>query len=211
MKHLSRGQNLLVLAVMFLGVANPSHAQSRSYAGGAVAVLTGTQAATPDRLGGTTWSGSVVVGVPVSRWLSVEFEPSFGGEKSAEEYSYRPSPSLVAEVVSRGRDTFLTFQLRGKAGVLEPVGGVSYVRSRIHRHATFVPGGQTYFDDEWSDNALAFAGGIDAAFAVSSRFAIVPTFRAFLIPRASPSLPENPVSGGSVVMWRAGVGARVTF
>lgn len=203
-------RRLLVLAAVSLGAAIPAHAQSRAYAGGAVSFTTQTLAATPERLGGTTWSGSVVFGTQVSRRLSVEFEPSFGGEVSAEEYSYRPSPSLVAEVVSRGRDTFFTFQLRGKSGVLEPVAGVSYVRSRIRRHAAFVPGGQTYFNDEWSHNTLAFAGGIDAAFSVSPRFAIVPTFRVFIVPRASPSLPDNPVSGGSVVL-RTGVGARATF
>jgi hypothetical protein len=114
------------------------------------------------------------------------------------------------EVVSRGRDNFFTFQLRGKAGVLEPVAGVSYVRSGFSRHAAFVPGGATYFDDESSDHTLAFAGGLDAAFRVSPRVAIVPTFRVFIVRRASPSLPENPVSGASVVL-RTGVGARVTF
>lgn len=203
-------RRLLVLAAVSLGASIPAYAQTRGYAGGAVSFMTQPQAATPERLGGTTWSGSVVVGVQVSRRLSVEFEPSFSGEISAEEYSYRPSPSLLAEVASRGRDTFFTFQVRGKAGVLEPLAGVSYVRSRLRRHAAFVPGGQTYFDHEWSHNTLAFAGGIDAAFSVSPRFAIVPTFRVFIVPRASPSLPDNPVSGGSVVL-RTGLGARATF
>jgi len=202
-------RRLLVLAAVSLGAAVPAYPQSRGYAGGAVSFTTETQAATPERLGGTTWSGSVVVGLQVSPRLSVEFEPSFGGEVSAEEYSYRPSTSLLAEVVSRGRDTFFTFQLRGKAGLLEPIAGMSYVRSRIRRHAALVPGGRTYFDDEWSHDTVAFVGGIDAAFSVSPRFAIVPAFRVFIVPRDSPPL-SNPVSGGSVVM-RTGVGARATF
>ena len=202
--------HLLVLAALSLGAVIPAHAQSRGSAGGAVSFMTETPAATPERLGGTTWSGSVMVGVQVSRRLSVEFEPSFGGEISAEKYSYRPFPAFSAEVVSRGRDTFFTFQLRGRAGVLEPVVGLTYVRSTIRRHAAFVPGGRTYFEHEWSHKTLAFAGGIDGSFRIWHRFAIVPTFRVFMVPRASPSLPDNPVTGGSVVL-RTGIGARATF
>jgi hypothetical protein len=203
-------RRLLVLAAVSLGAAIPAQAQFRGYAGGVVSFTTETQAAAPEWQGGTTWSGSVVVGVQVNRRLSVEFEPSFGGEVTVEDYSYRPSPSLVAEVVSRARDTFFTFQLRGKAGVLEPVGGVSYVRSAIHRHAAFVPGGQTYFDDESTHRTLAFAGGLDAAFRVSPHVAVVPTFRLFIVPRASPSPPHDAVSDASIVV-RTGVGVRAMF
>lgn len=203
-------RRLLALAAATLGVAIPAQAQSRGYAGGAVSFMTQPRAATVVQPGGTTWSGSVVVGVQLSRRWSVEFEPSFGGDLAAETYTYRPSLDLQAEVVSGGRDTFLTCQLRGKAGVLEPVAGLSYVRSRVYRLASLVPGGRTYFEDESSHGAIALAGGLDAAVGRSSRFAVVPTFRVFIVRRASPSWSETPVSQQAIVV-RAGVGARVAF
>ena len=184
----------------------PAQAQTRGYVGGAVSLMAQPLPAEVERRGGATWSGSVVVGVQVTPRWSVEFEPTFGGDVAAKTYTYRPSLDRQVEGSSEGRDTFLTLQLRGKAGALEPVAGVSYVRSSVRRHASFIPGGQTYFDNEASHSALALAVGIDAALGHSPRFAIVPTFRMFVVRRGS-SLPPD----GQSVVLRAGVGARVTF
>jgi hypothetical protein len=197
---------LLLLALAAVGIALPAQAQTRGYVGGAMSVMAQPLPAEVERLGGTTWSGSVVVGAQVSRRWSVEFEPTFGGDVAAKTYTYRPSLDRQVEVASEGRDTFLTFQLRSKAGVLEPVAGVSYVRSSVHSHATFVPGGQTYFDGESSRGAVAVAGGLDAALGRSPRFAIVPTVRVFIVRRGNASPPT-----AQTVVLRAGVGARVAF
>lgn len=200
----------LAVAAVWLAATTSAQAQSRGYVGGAVALAGLTQPATVERVGGATWSGSVVVGASVSRRLSVEFEPTFAGNQSAENYSYRPSNSLVANVEASGRDRFFSVQLRGRAGILEPIAGVSYVRSTMRRHATFVPGGQIYFDDERSTNGIALTAGLDAAISASRRVAIVPTFRIFVVSRPSASPPANPIVGSAVVL-RAGVGARVAF
>lgn len=159
-------------------------------------------------LGGTTWGGSVLFGVQVSPRLSVEFEPSFAGEFT-DDYTYRPGPSRVARVVSTRRDTLFTFQLRWRIGALEPVAGVSYVRDRTRRHATYVPGGGTYFDDQQSGGVLGVATGLDAALRLASHVFLVPTCR--LIVRPTSNGPgEDPTDAGSLV-FRYGAGARVTF
>ena len=212
MHKMSRHARMILLTVVTIGMGAsvPAHAQPRLYAGGALTLLTRTHSATEQPLGGTTWGGSVLFGVQVSARLSVEFEPSFGGA-FGQEYTYSPFPFQTVRVVTSRRDTFFTFQLRARAGVLEPVVGVSYVRGRTGRHANFVQGGGTYFDDQRSDNTLAVAGGIDAAVRIAPHFYFVPTFRALVVARPSPDdLTGNQTSGGRFV-FRYGAGARATF
>ncbi len=210
MQRRSATARIAFFSVVTLTVAVVSSAQPRFYAGGTVGVVSQAQKVTTEQLGGATWSGSALVGVEVSPHLRVEFEPSFGGEFHGQDYTYRPSPSLVAHVTSKGRDTFFTFQVRGRTGAFEPVAGVSYVRSRTARHAAFVPGDVTYFHDETSENTVALAAGIDVAIRVASRLSIVPTFRAFAILRPAPSASSTRIAGAPFVL-RYGAGARVSF
>jgi hypothetical protein len=184
--------------------------ESRVYVGGTFNVVTQTHDDEP--LGGTTWGGSGLFGVQVSPRVAIEFEPSFGGPYSWE-YTYRPSPSLIAHVVARRRNTFFSGQARIHLGVLEPVVGMSYVHGRIGRHATI--GSRTYFDDSGSDDGLAVVGGVDAAFKLASHFYVVPTFRVFvsaLRPSLDPfgdPLGEQTTTGP--LAFRYGAGGRVTF
>lgn len=199
---------LLLLTALTLGWGMSAHAQSRVYAGGAATFVTQTH---PEalQLGGTTWGGSVLFGVPVSPRLSVEFEPSFVGSFDGE-YTYSASITSRARVVMRRRDTFYTFQLRARTGFFEPVVGFSYVRGRSSRDATFTPSGRPYFADSQSENAPALAGGIDASVKLASRFFLVPTFRAFVVARPDSKYIGEQTRGGPFV-FRYGVGARVAF
>lgn len=206
-----RHARLFLLSVMMLSGVASVHAQPRAHGGGAVTFITETHSTT-NELGGTTWGGSLLLGVSVSPRLSVEFEPSFVRSFQGE-YTYSPSRSLRARVITRRRDTFLTFQLRGRAGFLEPVVGVSYVRGTGTRHATFLGSGRPYFDGRQSQHGLAVAGGVDAVVKLTPRLFFVPTFRAFVIARPRPS-PRNPgaqQTGGGRFAFRYGAGARVTF
>jgi hypothetical protein len=162
-------------------------------------------------LGATSWGGSVLLGVHVAPRLALEFEPSFAGTYSSR-YTYRPGPSWTADVVASRRDTYFSFQARTRAGVLEPVIGVSYVHEKIRRHAT--TGGATYFDDERSDGRFAVVGGLDAAFEIAPGFHFVPTLRVVVVMRPESRGGNDPIgsdtSTGSV-LFRYGAGARVTF
>jgi hypothetical protein len=218
MRGLRPHARLLLLAVVTLVSAVPAHAQPRAYSGGAVTFLTQTHStlaqarSTTVQLGGTTWGGSLLFGVSLSPRLSAEFEPLFVGSFDGQ-YTYSPSPVFRAQVITRRRDTFFTFQLRTRTGVLEPVVGVSYLRGTASRHATFIESGRPYFDDRQSQHALAVAGGFDASVKLTAHFFFVPTFRAFVVAR--PSVARNDViaqqtSGGPFV-FRYGAGVRVAF
>ena len=185
--------------------------ESRVYVGGTFNFVTQTHS---DRepIGGTTQGGSALIGVQVSPRLAIEFEPSLAGRNSWQ-YTYRPSPSLTANVVASRRDTFFPIQARIRLGVLEPVVGVAFVNGRISRHATV--GGGTYFDDSRSDDNLAFVGGVDAALNLAPHLYLVPTFRVLVsTPGATSDSPGDPLgaqtSAGSFV-FRYGAGARVSF
>lgn len=185
--------------------------ESRFYVGGAINFV-GQTHSRAEPLGGTTWGGSALFGVQVSPRVAVEFEPSFGGPYSWS-YTYRPSPSLTADVVASRRDTFLPVQARIRLGVLEPVVGLSFVHGRISRHATV--GSRTYFDDSRSDNNFAVTAGVDTALNLASHFYFVPTFRVLVsAPRATPNAFGDPLGAqtrtGSIV-FRYGAGARVAF
>jgi hypothetical protein len=205
---------LRVVAAVVALVAFPSVVvaqQPRVYVGGTFNVVTQTHS---DRepLGGTTRGGSALFGVYVSPRVAVEFEPLFVGRYSSQ-YTYRPSPSLIANVVASRRDTFFPIQARIRLGVLEPVVGVAFVHERIRRHATV--GSANYFDDNRSDHNVALAGGVDAALRLASRFDIVPSFRVLVTSRGTTSVPFGDPLGddtrtGSVV-FRYGAGARVAF
>lgn len=198
-----------------LGTVESAHAQSEVYGGAAVSFVTETHSA-HNPLGGTTWGGSLLLGMSVSPRLSVEFEPSFVGTFEGE-YTYRPGPSFRARVVTRRRDAFFTFQVRGTSRFLEPVVGVSYVRGTGRRQATLVPSGRPYFDDRLTEHAFALVGGIDVRIRLTSHFFFVPTFRAFVVARPDPLEPVpggNPggeqTGGGRFAFWY-GAGARVAF
>ena len=185
--------------------------ESRVYVGGAINFVEQTHSRA-EPLGGTTWGGSALFGVQVSPRVAVEFEPSFGRTYSWQ-YTYRPSPSLIADVVASRRDMFFSVQTRMRLRVIEPVVGLSYVRGRISRHATV--GSRTYFDDNRSDDHFAVTGGVDAALNLSSHVYFVPTFRVLVsAPRVAPDAFGDPLgaqtSTGSVV-FRYGAGARIAF
>jgi hypothetical protein len=185
--------------------------QPRVYAAGTFTSVTQTHSVT-EPLGGTTWGGSVLFGVQVSPRMAVEFEPSFEGPYSWE-YTYRPGPSWTAHVVASRRDTFFSFQLRTRVGVLEPVVGVGYVHARVSRHATV--GSSTYFDDGRSDDGIAAVGGLDAPVKLASHFFFVPTFRVLV--RAGSATqhsfidPLGEQTSTGPFVFRYGAGARVTF
>jgi hypothetical protein len=203
----------MVVAVVAL-VTFPSFVmaqEARIYVGGTFNLVTQTHS---DRepIGGTTHGGSALFGVTVSPHVAIEFEPSFGGRNSWE-YTYRPSPSLLARVVASRRDTFFPVQARIRLGVLEPVLGVGFVYTRISRHATVAEGG-TYFDDSRTEDNVALVGGVDAALQLVSSLYVVPTFRVLFLATGSPGTLTDPLgaqtSTGSWV-FRYGVGARVGF
>ena len=108
-------------------------------------------------------------GVQVSPRVAVEVEPSFGGPNTWA-YTYRPSAMTVADVVARRRDSFYSFQVRTRVGVLEPVVGGSYVHGRISRHATV--SGRTYFEDSRTDHGLAVVAGLDAPVKFTSHLVV---------------------------------------
>ena len=185
--------------------------QSRVYLGGTFDAVTQIHA-DDEPLGGTTWGGSALFGVQVSPRVAIEFEPTFVGRLSWD-YTYRPSPSLVANVVASRRNMYFSGQARIKLGVLEPVAGMSYVRGRVARHATI--GSSTYFDDNESRDGLAVVAGVDAALKLASHFYFVPTLRVFVSALRPSSDPFGDPLGDQTrtgpVAFRYGAGARVTF
>jgi hypothetical protein len=73
------------------------------------------------------------------------------------------------------------FQLRARAGFLEPVVGVSYVHGAASRHATLVESGRRYFDDR--------------------RLFFVPSFRGFVITRPSGHVTGEQTRTFCVPVW----------
>ena len=210
--NLSVVRRIVVVALLVL-IFLPSVVsaqQSPLYVGGTLNLVTQSHS-DAEALGGTARGGSVLFGVQVSRRIAVEFEPSFGGPY-VWEYTYNPGPSRTAHVVASRRDSFYSFQLRTRVGVLEPVVGVSYVHGRIGRHATI--GSTTYFDDSRSDDGLAVVGGLDVAVKATSHFYFVPTFR--LLARLgrtgdSSGDPLGEQTRTGLFAFRYGAGVRVTF
>lgn len=200
---------LIGLLVAIAVLPSVAGAQERHvYAGGAVARVSQTHS-DAEPLGGTTSGGSVVVGTWVSPRLGLEGEATFGG-RSSWAYSYRPAIAIPrADVVPSRRDTYLVFQLRARMGVLEPVIGLGDALGRISRHATI--NGSPYFDDAAWHHGLAAVGGLDAAIRISSRFSVVPTFRALAVARGDSERPLRKDTRTGSVAFRYGVGARVLF
>lgn len=192
--------------------AVPALGQTRVY-GGAASIGFVTQALeeTPARLGGTSWSAGFVLGWQLSRRFSVEFEPTFGGEFAAREYTYLAAPALRVSVVGRGRESFYTAQIRGWFGILEPVAGFSWVHSTVARDAAFVDSGRLYLHDELSQDALAVATGLDVRLTVASRVDLIPTFRLFVVSRPDLYASSESRVTASPVVIRYGTGTRVTF
>ncbi len=195
-----------VLSIVLATIACPSIvvAQSpRFYVGGTVDAVTQTKAET-NPMGGTTWGGRALIGVAVTPHLALEFEPAFTGAYSWQ-YSYRPGPSFTADVVVSRRNTFFSGQARIRAGVVEPVVGLSYIRGRISRHATI--GTSPYFDDGRSTNEPAAVVGVDVAVPLSSHVSVVPTIRVLTTLRRETD-PETAI--GRLAL-RYGAGIRTTF
>lgn len=199
-----------ILLTATLSLPRGTEAQSGVYVAGTLGFLSEPEDATPQHLGGTTWSGSALFGVHLSPRVGIEFEYAFGGKLHGKEYTYSPFRSGTVRVVPSGHDAFFTGQIRGKFRTFEPVAGLSYVRSQAMRHATYIPNGGTYFRDVWDENTVGLAAGLDAAFPVAPHFSVVPTFRTFLILRSSPS-PSGTRVGGPPLVLRYGAGARVSF
>src|SRR5436190_6973553 len=186
--NLSAGQRIVVVVLALVVVPSVVAAQqSPVYVGATFNAVTQTHSEA-EPMGGTVPGGSAVFGVQVSRRVAIEFEPSFGGKYSWE-YTYRPSPTSIADVVATRRDSFYSLQVRTRVGVLEPVAGVSYVHGRISRHATVA--GTTYFDDSRTDQGLAAVLGLVAAVKVASHVHFVPTFRA--LARARENSADDPL------------------
>lgn len=162
-------------------------------------------------LGGTTPSGGITAGLWKAPRIALEGEVSFGGRYSSK-YTYMPFPSRLVDVEPARRDTYLSFNVRTRASILQPVAGVGVDVSRISRHATFASSGRTYFDDAAWNYSLALVAGLDALVNVSSRASIVPTFRALVV------LPWSTAFGPLVeqtrtghVLLRYGAGVQVRF
>ena len=183
--------------------------QPRVYAGGAFAVHTQTHS-TSEPLGGTGASGSALFGVWLTPRVAVDVEPTFGPAFSWQ-YSYKPGPSLTADVDVSRRDTSLLFQLRVRAGALQPVVGAGFVHGHVTRHATLASGA-TYFDDESSDQVFTMSAGVDAPFRVAPHVEVFPTLRLLFTGRntAVAGLLFDQAATGSLAV-RYGVGARVRF
>jgi hypothetical protein len=203
-----------VALLVLMGLAAPSDARQNGplYAGGTFTVFTQTRS-DPQPLGGTTWNGSVFVGGWVSPRLAIEFEPSFGRTFSWE-YSYRPGPSFTADVVASRRDTFWAAQARTRVGVVEPVFGLAYMRSKLQRHATIT--GRPYFDDSRIANGAAGVLGLDAPVKIAPRVYLLPTFRVLVnVASISGSSdlddPLGSQTSAGRLLFRYGAGARITF
>jgi len=200
---------VFALLVLFSFAPIASAQQPRITLGGAVTVVTQPHSS-EEPLGGTSVGGSVLFGVRVSPRVSIEVEPTVAGELSSD-YTYRPSPSLVATVVASRRDLFVPVQARIHLGVFEPIAGVGIVRSNIARHATI--GHTSYFDDERSDNDLALVGGFDLVVRLAANVYLVPTFRARVVPQRADSSfdPLGEQTRTGMLNLRYGLGARVAF
>ncbi|MCC7124340.1 MAG: hypothetical protein IT178_05795 [Acidobacteria bacterium] len=205
-----------VVAAVFCIVTPATAQDARAYVGGSLSLLTqsrdsslsGGTATEEESLGGSTWAASGVIGVQISERLAIEFEPMLAGEYSRE-YSYRPAGSLLTDVTATRRDTFLTFQVRGRYGVFEPVGGISYVRQRRTRVA--MTGQIRSSAEERSGGALAVTVGGDFALPVTPSFFVVPSARLFLSSNGNDDDPlERDTRTGSAA-FRIGVGVRVLF
>lgn len=201
---------VIALIVLVMSARSGFAQDDRVYIGAAFALVTQTHS-TEEPLGGTTRGGNVLFGVRVSERVAIEVEPSFNGVYSWQ-YSYRPSPSLIADVMASRRDTFVPIQVRFCPGILEPVFGAGFVRSKISRHA--VIGNATYFDDGRTDQHVALVGGLDAALKLAPHFYVVPTFRMLFSPREKTEPFNDPLGEQTTtgsVLFRYGAGARVTF
>ncbi|HJU41566.1 MAG TPA: hypothetical protein VJ691_02090 [Vicinamibacterales bacterium] len=185
--------------------------QAHVHAGGTFAGVYQTQF--DHSVGGLALGGSALFGVFVSPRVAIEFEPLFGGPYSWE-YTYHPGPSRTAHVVASRHDTFFSFQIRSRAGDVEPVIGVSIVRGRISRHATSA--GRPYFDDARAQNGVALVGGLDGRVELARRAFFVPTFRVLVVTRSGTAPdPFNDPLGDQTdtgpLVFRLGAGMRVTF
>ena len=145
------------------------------------------------------------MGADVSRRLGVEVEAAFTGNIDAD--PYRPSLDRLVHVETRGRRTFLSMLLTVRAGVVEPMVGLGYVRSTVRSHATFTDSGTDHFDTTRAEHGIALVGGLDIAAPVSPRLTIVPTFRIYIIGRGSS--PVFGTASAGPVVFRAGLGVRV--
>jgi hypothetical protein len=130
-----------VLAALALLVHAAAEAQSRFHGGAALTGATepsSTAADRQDRPGGTTWSGSALLGVRIRRGVFLELEPGMVGDRT-DEYTYAAFRDADARVEWKRKEAFLTGQLRWKVRALEPVAGVRYIHTVTTYHATLSP------------------------------------------------------------------------
>ena len=205
-------------------VAHPAFAsaqQSRLYVQAAVTATTQTHSTEETRaiqqarssitpLGGTRFGGGVIVGIWRGARVALEGEASFAGRYSSH-YTFKPGLSSVADADVNRRDTYLSFNVRIKTGVLEPVAGIGVALANFGVRNSIA--GRTYSDVARLKSEPAAVGGVDAAFHTSSHLSILPTFRALIVARPqsflSDPLVNQTITGRAV--FRYGAGARLTF
>jgi hypothetical protein len=214
----------LVVAALGAVAAHPTSAsaqQQRVYLQAAFTATTQTHSSEETRaiqqarsllepLGGTRSGSSLVVGIWPWAHVALEGEASFTGQYSSH-YTFKPGPSSVADADVTRRDTYLSFNLRIKTGVLEPVAGLGVALANMGVRNSIA--GRTYSDAAESKTEPAAAGGVDAAFRASSHLSIGPTFRALIVARPQ-SFSSDPLVNQTItgrVVLRYGAGARVTF
>ena len=202
-------RTISLILFVSISTAAPSVAQEARVYGGAAWTAYTQRHGHNELLGGTKSSVSALFGAWITPRLAIEVEPDFGPTLSAD-YSYNPSFSVTVHVVTSRRDTSVMFHARSRVWKLEPVFGIGVVHGRTARHATFV-NGSPYFDDESSDNTLAFDMGLDAPLSVAPHVEIFPTFRLLAAPRATPADLILSQTGTGAIVLRYGVGARVSF
>jgi hypothetical protein len=198
-----------VLAALALLVHASAEAQSRFHLGAALTGATepsSTAADRQDRPGGTTWSGSALLGVRIRRGVFLELEPGMVGDRT-DEYTYAAFRDADARVEWKRKEAFLTGQLRWKARALEPVAGVRYIHTTTSYHATFIPSGSTYWDARYADHDVALVAGSDAAIRIARRCDVVPTFRLIIRPTTN---AHGAADAGTIGLGY-GAGIRIPF
>jgi hypothetical protein len=198
-----------ILAILALLTRRRAEAQSRFHAGAALTLATERPSGPTDPAyhgGLTTWSGSALLGVRIHPRVFLELEPGLVG-RSTGAFTYAAFRDQNADVTWERREAFVTGQVRWKLRALEPIAGARYVRTATSYHSRFPPSGGTYSDSRYSDHAVAFVAGVDAAIPVGPRFALVPTFRAIVRPSPKTQRLDDP----GTLRLCYGAGVRIAF
>jgi hypothetical protein len=155
-------------------------------------------------LAGTVLGGRGLFGVKVSPRVAIEFEPSFTTTDSVES-TYRPTPTIVAHVVTSRWNAFYTGQVRLRFANIEPVMGLSYLHAGISESGY-------YLNASGTNNGLAVVGGVDVGLPLTSRIFLVPTIRVLVtITDTTSSDPLRSDTDTGALFVRYGAGVRVVF